>query len=288
MATMALIGAGRLGRSLGRALARRGWKIHAVATRSKRSARAATRAIGQGRAYGRIVPELARAELVLIATPDAAIARAARDLARMGSWRGKIVLHASGALPAAVLAPLKRKGAAIGSLHPLQTFSRRGGSELAGVTFAVEGDARACRAATRMARSLGGRAVRIAARDKAAYHAAGVFAAPHLLAVIEAAARILVAAGFPRRRAVRALVPLARETLRNWERYGPQAAWTGPIARADFAVVQDHLRALARLPAEYRAAYAALARLEARVLARRPESLLPRLARLLARPGESG
>jgi predicted short-subunit dehydrogenase-like oxidoreductase (DUF2520 family) len=223
----------------------------------------------------------------LIATPDAAIGPVAARLARLGSWRGKIVLHTSGALAASVLAPLKRRGAATGSFHPLQTFGRRAAPELSGVTFAIEGDPRACRVATRMARSLGGSAVAIGPDSKAAYHAAGVFAAPHLLAVIEAAARILMAAGFGRRRAVRALLPLARETLRNWERLGPRAAWTGPIARADLAVVESHLRALRRLPREYRAAYAALARLEARALARRPEGFLRRLAPLLARSSEN-
>jgi predicted short-subunit dehydrogenase-like oxidoreductase (DUF2520 family) len=282
---IALVGAGRLGRVLGRALARRGWKVRAVVTRSERSARAAARAIGRGRAYGRFVPELGQAGLVVIATPDQAIGPVAARLARLGSWRGKIVLHTSGALAASVLAPLARRGAAIGSFHPLQTFGRRGAPELSGVTFAIEGDARACRVAARLARDLGGRAVSIDPASKAAYHAAGVFAAPHLLAVIEAAARILMAAGFRWRRAVEALLPLARETLRNWEQLGPRAAWTGPIARADLAVVASHLRALRRLPREYAAAYAALARLEARTLARRPETLLRRLGPLVARSG---
>ncbi len=285
--TIALLGAGRLGRALGRALVGRGWKVGAVVTRSKRSARAAARAIGQGRPYGRLAPELAQARLVLIATPDQAIVSVASRLARLGSWRGKIVLHTSGALPAAVLAPLAQRGAATGSLHPLQTFGRRAAPELSGVTFAIEGEARARRAAARLARSLGGRAVMIDPASKAAYHAAGVFAAPHLLAVVEAAAQILVAAGFARRRAVEALLPLARETLANWARLGPRAAWTGPIARADFAVVASHLRALRRQPREYSAAYAALARLEARVLARCPGPLLRRLAALLARSRQS-
>jgi len=286
MQTIALVGAGRLGRALGRELAARGYKIRTVATRSELTARVAVRAIGQGRPLGRLAPELARADLVLIATPDAAISSVAKQLARLGSWNGKIVLHTSGALPAAVLRPLKRKGAVVASFHPLQTFGRRAAPRLAGVTFAIEGDGPACRAAARIARRLGGVAVRIDPAGKPAYHAAGVFAAPHLLALLEAAARILDAAGFSRRRAVRALGPLVRETLRNWERLAPEAAWTGPIARADLAVVRSHLRALAALPPEYRAAYVALARLEARVLARRPEALLKRLAPLLRRSGE--
>lgn len=120
-------------------------------------------------------------------------------------------------------------------------------------------------------------------RQKAAYHAAAALAAGHVLAVIEAAARILVGAGFTHKRAVRALLPLTRQTLTNYERAGAQAAWTGPLNRGDFAVIDRHLEALRRFPREYREAYEALSRLGLKVLAENGSSKKRQLKQALAR-----
>jgi predicted short-subunit dehydrogenase-like oxidoreductase (DUF2520 family) len=282
-ATLAIVGAGRVGRALGRRLRALGWRIGAVVTQSRRTAREAVRAIRAGRPLDRPGPHVLAADIVLIATPDSAIRTVATQLARMGgrAWRGKIVLHTSGALARAALAPLARCGAATGSLHPLQTFSGRGIPPLRGIVFAIEGSLPARRLARQIARRLGGIPIEIDGRRKPAYHAAGAFAAPHILAIVETAARILMSLGFTRRQAARALLPLARQTLANYEQYGPQAAFTGPVARGDDATVARHLAVLSPYPRECRAAYAALTRLGARVLAKNPRATLRRLERLL-------
>jgi predicted short-subunit dehydrogenase-like oxidoreductase (DUF2520 family) len=179
--------------------------------------------------------------------------------------RGKIVLHTNGALDRSVLAPLERLGAATGSLHPLQTFTRGTAPNLDGAICAIEGTPRALRVARRIANDLGCIPVVLAPQSKPAYHAAAALAAGHILAVEEAATQILIAIGFTRRQAVRALLPLTRQTLQNFERLGPNDApnlvWTGPLARRDFATVKKHAAALRRFPHEYRDAYATLSRL---------------------------
>src|SRR5215467_4429744 len=70
---ISIIGAGRLGRSLGRRLRERGWKIHSVVTRSQTTARRAVRSIGGGHARRAITAEAFLAPVVLIAVPDSAI-----------------------------------------------------------------------------------------------------------------------------------------------------------------------------------------------------------------------
>ena len=269
-ATVAIVGAGRVGRALGLRLHELGWPIGAVVTRSQATASAAVRAIGAGQAHGQLTRQVQGADVLLIATPDDAVRRVAERLARMGGneWRGKVVLHTSGALDHTALAPLARCGAATGSLHPLQTFSGRGVPTLDGLVFAIEGSRRALRVARRMARDLGGQPLRLEGRSKPAYHAAGAMVAGHLLGVVESATRILMALGFTRRQAARALLPLVRQTLENFERLGPGPAWTGPVSRGDYATVARHVAALRQFPREYRAAYAALARLAASLLAR--------------------
>jgi len=284
---ISIVGAGRVGTTLGRRLHEIGWRIGAVVTRSRATSRAAVRKVGAGRPLARLSPEVLAADAVLLATPDDVLESVARALAELGgrACRGKIVLHTSGALGRDVLAPLARRGAATGSLHPMQTFSGYGTPQLAGVIFAVEGDPKARRLAQAIARSLGGIPVTITGSAKPAYHAAGVLVAGHALALAEAAVQTLMRIGFSRRRALETLLPLMRQMLDNFERLGPRAAWTGPVARGDYATVARHLRALRRYPPEFRRAYAALALLGARLLSRKPAAALARLERALKNSG---
>jgi predicted short-subunit dehydrogenase-like oxidoreductase (DUF2520 family) len=311
---VAIVGAGRVGCALGRRLREKGWRIGPVITRSMRTARAARRRIGTGQPQAGLSDAVLAADLILIATPDRAIAETAKALARIlparrsaaqgadkdnrsGSarqtrgpkksggkaWRGTTVLHTSGALGSDVLRPLALRGAAIGSLHPLQTFSGRNTPSLAGCACAIEGSTAALPIARRICRELGGVPVVLPQRRKAAYHAAAALAAGHVLAVIEAAVRVLVTAGFPRKRAVRALLALTRQTLANYERLGARAAWTGPLSRGDFSVIERHLEALRRFPREYREAYDVLSRLGVNVLANGGSSKRRQLEQTLTR-----
>ena len=318
---VSIVGAGRTGRALGRALRQRGWRIGAVITRSQKTARAAVRAIGAGRPQSRLDTTALNADVVLITTPDRSIASVATELARqaVGEARTKVrgnqrrfvgrgfnrdlkvgrsarlqplalglfgahpgsssrnllakttILHTNGALDRSVLAPLEHLGAATGSLHPLQTFTPHAAPNLDGAICAIEGTPRALRMARRIARDLGCIPVVLAPKSKPAYHAAAAMAAGHILAVTEAATQILIALGFTRRQAVHALLPLTRQTLQNFESAwaDPSAAWTGPLARRDFATVKKHAAALRKFPREYRDAYAALSRLALLVLRQR-------------------
>jgi predicted short-subunit dehydrogenase-like oxidoreductase (DUF2520 family) len=286
---LAIIGAGRVGRALGRKLHEAGWSITAVVARSKASAREAVRRIGAGQAHRRLTRLVLEADTILVAVPDDSVSRVADRLARMGGdeWRGKVVLHTSGALDHRALAALKKCGAVTGSMHPMQTFSHRVAPPLHGVWIVMEGMPAAVRVARRIARDLGGEPVHLRTGDKQIYHAAGVFAAAHVLALVETGKRILTGTGLNRRRAVRALLALSRQVLQNYERFGAREAWTGPAARGDFKTIAGHVRALRRFPPEYMEAYAAVHRLGARVLAKRPDAVLAKLERVLSPVGKS-
>src|SRR5262249_34486245 len=123
--SLAIIGAGRVGRTLGRRFRELGWKIGAVSARNRSCARRSVRFIGAGKPYAGIPPEALASRVILIATPDDTIAGVAEELARVGrhSLRGRIVLHTSGAVDSTALRPLAEAGALVGSMHPLQTFS---------------------------------------------------------------------------------------------------------------------------------------------------------------------
>jgi predicted short-subunit dehydrogenase-like oxidoreductase (DUF2520 family) len=279
-----------------------GWRIGPVITRSMRSAREARRRIGSGTPQAGVSEAVLVADVILISTPDRAIGDTAAELARLGQsspsvagpaakrqrksrgkhWQGKVVLHTSGALASDVLRTLALRGAATGSLHPLQTFSGRTLPLLAGSVCVIEGSASALPMARRISRDLGCIAVVLPPRNKAAYHAGAALAAGHVLAVFEAAVRMLIEAGFPRKRAVAALLPLTRQTLANYERVGPSSAWTGPLSRGDFGVIERHLEALRGFPKEYRGAYEALSKLAVTVLANNSRAKKLALERILA------
>lgn len=283
--TIAIVGAGRVGRALARKLREKDWTIAAVVARSESSARSAVRAIGAGRPQDQLSRRVLDADIILIATPDDAIRAVAAKLAELGGQecRGKIIIHTSGALDTAALEPLSLAGAATASMHPLQTFGGRGAPPLEGVVFVIQGHRRAQAAARKIVHALGGLPIALRASAKPAYHAAGNFASAYLLTMIRTGVQILMSLGFSRRRAKMALLPLVDQTLANFKRFGAHAAWTGPMARGDYATISRHMRSLAASPREFAEAYAALARLSARVLAARPEHTLQQLNRVLSK-----
>jgi len=278
---ISIVGAGRVGRALGHRLRRSGWAIQAVVTRSPSTARRAVRSIGAGRAYAEMSVGVFSASVILIAVPDSAIDDTVKRLASFGSehLQRTTVLHTSGALSSGSLAHLRDFGAAVGSLHPLQTFSGVGIPAVEGRVFAIEGDPRAVRVARKITRTLGGQAFQLNATAKPLYHAAAALAAGQVLALVESALQLFISIGMKRREALKALLPLTGQVLENLQRIGPRAAWTGPLARGDYGVIELHEKSLQAAAPEYLEAYRAMNRLAARVLARDPATVISELAK---------
>jgi hypothetical protein len=120
--------------------------------------------------------------------------------------------------------------------------------------------------AVKIARSIGGSPVKIPNGKKVLYHAAATMAA-NILAVEEAASQLLMSLGMKRNQATQALLTLTRQVLENMEHLGPRAAWTGPLSRGDYRVLEAHLEALQNFPEEFAQAHELLNRLAARLLA---------------------
>jgi predicted short-subunit dehydrogenase-like oxidoreductase (DUF2520 family) len=260
MADIVIIGAGRLGTSLGRALAAKGHAIKVVTCRRAASARESRRIIGQGTSSTDNLAAARRGDIIFLCLPDEEIPKAAAGLSRSRiGWQRKIVFHTSGLLPAAALKPLRDKGAATASFHPVQSFARKATSpgHFQGVYFGLEGDRKACRFGRTIARELGGRSFLLSAEGKPAYHAACAVASNFLVVLLDAAARILGQAGINENKASRLLFPLLEGTLRNVKKFDIPASLTGPVARGDRASVEAHLEALRGLPG-YANAYKAL------------------------------
>jgi predicted short-subunit dehydrogenase-like oxidoreductase (DUF2520 family) len=229
-----IIGPGRAGTSLYRALTRAHWPVAPLVGRTDDVADAA-----------------ADVDLVVIATPDASVAEVAASVAPRAEV---VVAHLSGALG---LAPL-RGHARTAVLHPLVALpdAERGVERLVGAWFglAEEGDPMV----EEVVEELHGRIVRVAEGDWARYHAAAVMASNHLVALLGQVERVAATIAAP----LDAYLDLARGALDDVAALGPAAALTGPVRRGDLATVQRHIEAL---PESERAAYEALAEEAARL-----------------------
>ncbi|MBD8565695.1 DUF2520 domain-containing protein [Oxalobacteraceae sp. CFBP 8763] len=244
--TLNLVGAGHVGRVLGRLFAASGaFALQDVLTRSPTSAQAAVAFIGAGHACTDVA-QLRPAQVWLLAVSDDQIEPVAAQLAQTHDLTGAVVFHCSGAKASTALQAALAGGALVASVHPIRSFAdpQQVAREFAGTFCGVEGDAAALALLGPAFETIGARLVPIDGAAKTVYHAAAVFASNYLTTVLDAALRAYQAAGIPEAVARELAQPLATETLANVFRLGPAAALSGPIARGDLATVARQEQAL--------------------------------------------
>lgn len=241
--TIAIIGLGRVGSVLGRALHQARYSICAVSSRDPQKAAATASRFGAQATDP--VSAARRADLTLLTISDDALASFTVELAAQGAWRaGQYVVHASGVSPASVLAAASAQGAIVGAFHPLAAFANPQTSLPPGITFAVEALAPLHDLLWRIADDLGGQALDLAPGDKTLYHAAAVIASNYTVTLAALATQIFERLGATPEQGLRALLPLMRTTLDNLQQQGLPAALTGPLARGDVGTIRRHVQAL--------------------------------------------
>lgn len=266
-----IVGAGKVGRVLGRLLANSGaFTVQDVMTRSQASADEAVRFIGAGRPVSDI-GEMRHADVWMLAVVDDQIETACAHLAGAAALAGAVVFHCSGAKSSGALEAAARAGALTASVHPIRSFADPDAvaAHFTDTFCGVEGDSRALALLGEALAAIGARAVPIDAAAKTVYHAASVFASNYLVTVLDAALRAYQAAGIGEDVARQLAGPLAAESLANVMRMGAGAALTGPIARGDVATVARQQQALDAWDGPSGELYRALA-MATRQLAGRP------------------
>jgi predicted short-subunit dehydrogenase-like oxidoreductase (DUF2520 family) len=242
---LVIIGPGRVGTALARALQQAGWSIRAVAGRRARSlARTLGPAVSAHRQAARAV---IRGDAVLLALPHEALADLAASLPEKAVGR-RIFLHTSGGAPDDALDPLRTAGAATGRLHPLYPFTGRDedAEGLRGASFAVSGNARAVALGARLTRSLGGKLLRLPPGGETAYHLSAVLASNLVVALTAEAARLGPHWGQTPADALEALLPLLQAAVDQLQHHGLPGALTGPLVRAESGTVRAQLELLQR------------------------------------------
>lgn len=185
-------------------------------------------------------------DIILITTPDDAIAETAAGLAKVQKGAGRrAVMHTSGALSSDALAPLA--GFSVASIHPLAAIDPADGDDaLRGAFFCIEGQTPAVGLAKSIAVDLGGTPIIINSKQKALYHAAALMASPHLIALFDLAVELMVSSGVKWADARKMLLPLIESTVNNLKARPPATALTGTFARGDIGTVERHLRVLTK------------------------------------------
>ena len=220
-ATIGIIGAGRVGTSLGTAWTRAGHRVRFVSRE-------------------RHPKEL---DVLILAVPDGAVAEVAAEVAGQSSAR--VAAHVSGSLDLEVLAPLRSPHTHVGSLHPLLAISRRR-TPLEGSWAAIDGDATARRVLRQLARAAGLHVLATAPHDRTLYHLGAALAANSLAPLLAAATTLFVEAGIPEAEASSALAALMASAVASIASSGAAEGLTGAIARGDLETVRRHLRPLSR------------------------------------------
>ncbi len=248
--TVSLVGAGNLAQAIGPALKKAGYRVEQVVARNNPESMRRARRLAKrlGATVTRLDEFVPASDLIWLCHTDDALAPTSKMLARKSGWRGKVVLHSSGALTSDVLKPLTRAGAHTASLHPMMTFVPGTAPKLAGVPFAVEGDKQAVAAAKQIVKDLEAEVFEIKGSAKVLYHALGSFSSPLVVATLVTAERVGQAAGLTLAQTRKIIGPILQQTMNNYLKGGPAAAFSGPIKRGDIETVKRHLRELRRVP----------------------------------------
>ena len=244
--SIGLIGPGRLGSALIRALKQKGHTISLLVGQKLESLKQFQQEFPEAfltTDYQNWPP----VDILFIAVPDDVIKEIADRLKNSPiNLRHVVVAHTSGAKSSEMLAPLREKGALVASIHPAQSFSGipEDAQKFRGATFAIEGDPEATAVLTNIAASLGGIPFQIPTQAKPLYHLACVMVSNYSAALMDSGISILEQIGIPRPKGKIILLPLLQTTAKNLNEANPEEILTGPIARGDVQTVEEHLKNL--------------------------------------------
>lgn len=261
--TCTLIGNGKVGKSFTQLLTKNGISVNLL-----------------GRDYLSKTDIIKDSDIIIISVNDEAIEHVCESIAS-SLKPNTIVNHCSGAIESNVLISAQEKGCHIASTHPLNTFPTL---EAALNTFAnnqhqtylmAEGDDQALKILLPLFEKLGFQTLSIKTSNKAAYHAATVFACNYLTTLMDLSLQSAQMAGIDKATFWQAVQPLLNATLNNIsnniEQNDIASALSGPIARGDSITLEKHLKAFDANNQNIQKAYSQLASHTIRLAIKRGE-----------------
>ena len=244
-ARVLLVGSGRVGTAVTTLLARRGFVLAGVASRTQTSARRAAESLSAPLVA---LDELPPADLVVVGAVDAGIAPLAEKIAESAA-SDAVVLHLSGASGVGPLQSIADAGGTAWALHPVQACPdvESALERLPGSAWGVTAPADLERAMNFVRTHLEGTPFAVPEEARPLWHAASVMTSNGISALMAFGEEILNSIGVSD--GVDVLGPLAAGAVANARAGGGgSATLTGPIVRGEAGTVTKHLDALAGRP----------------------------------------
>lgn len=239
-----IIGAGRVGCSMGKYAVQRWLPVAGYYSRTKQSAAEAA-AFTRTECFEDLTDIILASDTLWIATPDDSIREVWDCIARY-DIQDYVICHFSGSLSSDVFSGIEKKKAHPCSIHPLYAFNDKNTSyqKLNEAYFTIEGDDYAVDQMTAALKKMGNPFTRIRPQKKALYHSAASLVSNHVLGIINTGLQLMEECGFTKEEAYAALTPLVRNNVQAGCEQGCVEALTGPIERNDVQTVDRHLAAL--------------------------------------------
>ena len=230
----ALFGAGAVTKSFLGGLPRLSRELGAVAAPSYRLASRIVNTMRAGHAV-KSADEFADERTLLMCVPESILARSVAELSNASlDWSGRAVLLCESLQDSTALDPVRRRGAATGSIHPIEASDGR---------FIIEGDREAVRIAKHLVNELNGRAIEFNRGEMALYGAGLAFGSTLFTPLIAASMECLAVGCGDSPAALRIVEALFQSSLRAYVHAGKKS-WSGAVASGEERTVLRDLRAL--------------------------------------------
>ena len=239
-----IIGAGKVGTTLGKYLSIHGKNVTGFYSRTHESAdEAAT--FAETETYSSLCKLVEQSDVIFITTPDGVIHQVWGELLHQ-DISNRIICHFSGSLSSHVFSGREEAGASGISMHPMYAFSDKFHSyeQFHTAYLTLEGDPEAVAVMKPMWEAIGHHVLTLKAEDKIKYHAAAAMASNEMLGLMQASLDILSECGFSEKDSMALLTPLVQGNIASMLEKGCVNALTGPVERGDAQTVRKHLQAL--------------------------------------------
>ena len=239
-----MIGAGKVGCSIGKYLVEHDVPVAGYYSKSKESVDVAA-TFTKTRAFESLEQLVSSCDMIFISTPDDVIEKVWQECCEY-SFDKKIVCHFSGSLSSEVFSNREEKGVYACSLHPMYAFSDKFTSylKLNPVMFTAEGDEEALSVVCPIFTGIGNEVCVIPSHQKVRYHAAASMISNMMVGLYEMSIGMLWDCGFEKNAARKLVEPLVQGNMARVLESSPEEALTGPIERNDVETVEKHLKEL--------------------------------------------
>jgi predicted short-subunit dehydrogenase-like oxidoreductase (DUF2520 family) len=247
---ISIIGTGNVGGALALALTDKGYKIASIIDTNGSRVLNISKII-KCEKVGVVVTDVALStDIIFITVNDNQIANVVSDLLKNKKLYLKkmLIIHCSGAYPSKILEPLRKKGALIGAMHPIQTFPSSQNpiklkTKFRGIYFGISGSDESLKWIEQIVKNLEGKTQVIPDDLKPLYHVASVFASNYEMILLNSLSELTAK--------LRLSIPwselfgqLLTASMENMMKDGIGKALTGPIVRGDMGTIDLHLKTI--------------------------------------------